>query len=255
MIEFQNVTRAYARKVAVDGLTLAVPPGELFALWDPTAPARRPRSGCSPDCLRPTGGRCGCAGTTWSQDLRDATRSIGYVPEEPFLYEKLSGREFLEFTAEMRGLDRASSASGSPRVGVLRARRVPRRPDGNLLARHEAADGVRLRAVARSARAGGRRADGRAGSAERAGGQGPARAGPTREPSSSCPPTPWPWPRRSPTASASWTTAGCTFWERRASCSTSGPAPHLAGGPVPGTDQRGERTGTERGRREGRRNG
>ena len=39
-------------------------------------------------------------------DARHAAHSIGYVPDEPFLYDKLSGREFLEFIAEMRGLDR-----------------------------------------------------------------------------------------------------------------------------------------------------
>ena len=58
--------------------------------------------------LRPTSGTVRVCGHDLVGDVRRATRAIGYVPDEPFLYDKLSGREFLEFIAEMRGLDRAT---------------------------------------------------------------------------------------------------------------------------------------------------
>jgi ABC-2 type transport system ATP-binding protein len=60
--------------------------------------------------LQPTAGVVRVCGHDLVGDVRNATRGIGYVPDEPFLYDKLSGREFLEFTAEMRGLDRPTVA-------------------------------------------------------------------------------------------------------------------------------------------------
>ena len=106
MIEFHNVTRTYARKVAVDDLTLTVPPGELFALLGPNGAGKTTTIKMLVGLLRPTSGNVAACGHDLVDDVRRATRSIGYVPEEPFLYDKLSGREFLEFAAEIRGLDR-----------------------------------------------------------------------------------------------------------------------------------------------------
>jgi ABC-2 type transport system ATP-binding protein len=108
MIEFHHVTRNYARKVAVDGLSLTVPPGELFALLGPNGAGKTTTIKMLAGLLRPTSGRVVACGCDLVGDVRRATRCMGYVPEEPFLYDKLSGREFLEFAAEMRGLDRAA---------------------------------------------------------------------------------------------------------------------------------------------------
>ena len=108
MIEFDNVTRTYARKVAVDELTLTIPSGELFALLGPNGAGKTTTIRMLTGLLRPTAGVVRACGYDLVRDVRRATRAIGYVPEEPFLYDKLSGREFLEFVAEMRGLDRSS---------------------------------------------------------------------------------------------------------------------------------------------------
>lgn len=110
MIEFENVTRAFANKVAVNGLTLNIPSGELFALLGPNGAGKTTTIKMLTGLLRPTRGTVRVCGFDLSKDVRRAARSIGYVPEEPFLYDKLSGREFLEFTAEMRGLDRSETA-------------------------------------------------------------------------------------------------------------------------------------------------
>jgi ABC-2 type transport system ATP-binding protein len=106
MIEFENATRNYARKVAVDRLTLTIPPGELFALLGPNGAGKTTTIKMLTGLLRPMGGSVRVCGHDVVTDLRLAALSIGYVPEEPFLYEKLTGRELLEFVAEMRGLDR-----------------------------------------------------------------------------------------------------------------------------------------------------
>jgi ABC-2 type transport system ATP-binding protein len=110
MIEFENATRTYARKVAVDRLTLKVPSGELFALLGPNGAGKTTTIRMLTGLLRPTAGSVRASGYDLVADTRLATQSIGYVPEEPFLYDKLSGREFLEFTAEMRGLDGSAKA-------------------------------------------------------------------------------------------------------------------------------------------------
>lgn len=108
MIEFDHITRSYANKVAVQGVTLTVPPGELFALLGPNGAGKTTTIKMLTGLLRPTSGSVRVCGYDLVSDPQRATRTIGYVPEEPFLYEKLSGREFLEFAAEMRGFDQAT---------------------------------------------------------------------------------------------------------------------------------------------------
>jgi ABC-2 type transport system ATP-binding protein len=106
MIEFNHVTRAYSRKVAVDDLTLTVSPGEIFALLGANGAGKTTTIKMLTGLLRPDAGTIRVCGRDIRDDLRQALRCLGYVPDEPFLYDKLSGREFLEFAAEMRGLDR-----------------------------------------------------------------------------------------------------------------------------------------------------
>ena len=110
MIEFDRVTRRYASKVAVDKLTLTVPPGELFALLGPNGAGKTTTIKMLAGLLRPMEGTVRVCGHDVVADLRFAAKSIGYVPEEPFLYDKLTGRELLEFVGEMRGLTRSDIA-------------------------------------------------------------------------------------------------------------------------------------------------
>jgi ABC-2 type transport system ATP-binding protein len=106
MIEFNDVIRSYARKVAVDHFTLTVASGELFALLGPNGAGKTTTIKMLAGLLRPMGGSIRVCGHDVVTAARLAAHSIGYVPEEPFLYDKLSGLEFLEFVAEMRGLSR-----------------------------------------------------------------------------------------------------------------------------------------------------
>jgi ABC-2 type transport system ATP-binding protein len=108
MIDFDKVTRTFARTVAVNGLTLSIPSGQLFALLGPNGAGKTTAIKMLTGLLRPSEGTVHVCGHNVVDDTRHATRLIGYVPEEPFLYDKLSGREFLEFAAEMRGFDRAT---------------------------------------------------------------------------------------------------------------------------------------------------
>ncbi|MBN1911178.1 MAG: ABC transporter ATP-binding protein [Pirellulales bacterium] len=106
MIELHNVVRTYGRKVAVDGLTMTVPEGELFAFLGPNGAGKTTTIKMMVGLLRPDSGTVRIAGLDVVTHARQAAAVLGYVPEEPYLYEKLTGREFLEFTARVRGFDR-----------------------------------------------------------------------------------------------------------------------------------------------------
>ncbi|HYW80164.1 MAG TPA: ABC transporter ATP-binding protein [Thermoguttaceae bacterium] len=109
MIEFDHITRTYGNKLAVDELALTIQPGELFALLGPNGAGKTTTIKMLVGLLRPTAGSVRVCGHDVVGQTREATAVLGYVPDEPFLYDKLTGREFLEFAAEMRGLDRATT--------------------------------------------------------------------------------------------------------------------------------------------------
>ena len=110
MIELKHVTRRYGSKVAVDDLDLTVAPGELFAFLGPNGAGKTTTIKMLVGLLRPSEGTVRVCGKNVVAETRQAARRIGYVPDEPFLYEKLSGREFLQFVAEMHGLQRRCKA-------------------------------------------------------------------------------------------------------------------------------------------------
>jgi ABC-2 type transport system ATP-binding protein len=110
MIRFDAVTRKYGTKVAVDHLDLIVPPGEVFAFLGPNGAGKTTAIKMLTGLLQPTSGTVTVCGHNTATEAREASRFLGYVPEESFLYDKLTGREFLEFVAEMRGMTAAEKA-------------------------------------------------------------------------------------------------------------------------------------------------
>jgi ABC-2 type transport system ATP-binding protein len=115
MIEFQGVSRKYGRKLAVSELNLTVPPGELFAFLGPNGAGKTTTIRMLVGLLRPSSGTVRVCDRDTVSDARQATQFIGYVPDDAFLYDKLSGREFLRFVAEMRGLDGSQTAAAIDR--------------------------------------------------------------------------------------------------------------------------------------------
>jgi ABC-2 type transport system ATP-binding protein len=105
MIELDNVTRTYGDKTAVAGLTLNVPPGELFAFLGPNGAGKTTTIKMLVGLLRPSSGHVRLGGFDVVSEPRRACALLGYVPDVPFLYDKLSGREFLHFIAGMYGYD------------------------------------------------------------------------------------------------------------------------------------------------------
>ncbi len=106
MIEFAHVTRTYGQKTAVDDLSLAIPRGELFALLGPNGAGKTTTIKMLVGLLRPSRGDVRVCGHDLVSDPRGAHLHLGYVPDEPCLYDKLTAREFLGFIAAMYGIPR-----------------------------------------------------------------------------------------------------------------------------------------------------
>jgi ABC-2 type transport system ATP-binding protein len=110
MIELANVTKRYGPKVAVQGLNLSVPAGELFAFLGPNGAGKTTTIKMLCGLLFPTEGTVTVGGFELRAHGDQARRLVSYVPDQPYLYEKLTGREFLQFTCDLYGLDRAHAA-------------------------------------------------------------------------------------------------------------------------------------------------
>ena len=101
MIKIENVTKVYGRTVAVESLTLEVNAGEVFGLLGPNGAGKTTTLKMLAGLLIPTSGTMTVDGHDAQKDPVAAKRVIGFVPDKPFIYEKLSGREFLEFVREV----------------------------------------------------------------------------------------------------------------------------------------------------------
>jgi ABC-2 type transport system ATP-binding protein len=104
MIHLNRVTKRYGNKLAVQELTLEIPAGELFAFLGPNGAGKTTTIKMMCGLLFPTSGSVSIGGYDMARQGDLARQLIAYVPDQPYLYEKLTGREFLEFVAEMYGL-------------------------------------------------------------------------------------------------------------------------------------------------------
>ncbi len=101
MISIENVTKRYGAKVAVENLSLHIPAGELFAFLGPNGAGKTTTIKMLCGLLFPTAGTVRIGGFDVRTEGDHARALISYVPDQPFLYEKLTGREFLRFTADL----------------------------------------------------------------------------------------------------------------------------------------------------------
>lgn len=100
-IELRAAAKHFGDKVAVNNLTLTIPRGELFAFLGPNGAGKTTTIRMIVGLLRPTEGTVSVCGHCMSGDGLPARAQLAYVPDQPFLYDKLTGREFLHFVAEM----------------------------------------------------------------------------------------------------------------------------------------------------------
>jgi ABC-2 type transport system ATP-binding protein len=106
MIQLDKVTKQYGTKTAVHEMSLEVPAGELFAFLGPNGAGKTTTIKMLCGLLFPTSGSVRVGGYDLRTDGNRARQLLSYVPDQPYLYEKLTGREFLQFIADMYGLSR-----------------------------------------------------------------------------------------------------------------------------------------------------
>ncbi|MCD6339997.1 MAG: ABC transporter ATP-binding protein [Verrucomicrobia bacterium] len=106
MIKLENVTKRFGDLVAVDSLDLHVPAGELFAILGPNAAGKTTTIKLITGLIQPTQGRVLLAGRDVQQEPIEARRRLAYVPDFPFLYDKLTPWEFFRFIGELFRMDR-----------------------------------------------------------------------------------------------------------------------------------------------------
>jgi ABC-2 type transport system ATP-binding protein len=104
MITLDHVSKVYGTRAAVTDLNLNIPEGELFAFLGPNGAGKTTTIKMMCGLLFPTAGRVLIGGHDMQRDGDRARPLLSYVPDQPYLYEKLTGRELLQFIADMYGL-------------------------------------------------------------------------------------------------------------------------------------------------------
>jgi len=113
MIRFQQVCKTFAGTEVVHGLDLTVAPGELFGFLGPNGAGKTTTIRMATGMLRPSSGTISIAGFDVHRDGAQVRRRIGHVPDQPYLYDKLTGREFLEFSSALYGVEPAIASKRS----------------------------------------------------------------------------------------------------------------------------------------------
>lgn len=116
MIELHEIVKKFGSFTAVDNLNLVIQPGQFFGFLGPNGAGKTTTIKMLTGLYSPTSGTCIVDGHDVHKNPLPAKRSFGYVPDQPYLYEKLTGREFLYFVGGLFGM--SSEATGR-RIGEL----------------------------------------------------------------------------------------------------------------------------------------
>jgi len=105
MIELKDLTKKYVDFLAVDHLNLSIQKGEIFGFIGPNGAGKTTTIKMIGGVLEPTSGSIMIAGINMKNHPEKAKSKIGFIPDRPYLYEKLTGMEFLKFVADLYGVD------------------------------------------------------------------------------------------------------------------------------------------------------
>jgi ABC-2 type transport system ATP-binding protein len=104
MLDVSELTKEYYRRPVVDRVTFSVRAGEVLGYLGPNGSGKSTTVRMLTGVLDPTSGEVRYNGRSIRHDLLAYKRVLGYVPEEPFLYPYLTGREYLQLCGRLRGL-------------------------------------------------------------------------------------------------------------------------------------------------------
>jgi ABC-2 type transport system ATP-binding protein len=101
MIELVHLVKKFGEVVAVNDLTLTIPRGEFFAMLGPNAAGKTTTLKMLAGLMKPSSGSARVAGYDVQTAPLEAHRCLAFVPDFPFLYDKLTSAEFFRFTGEL----------------------------------------------------------------------------------------------------------------------------------------------------------
>ncbi len=116
MLELKGVVKRYGAFEAVKGLDLRAERGEIFGFLGPNGAGKTTTIRMVAGVLRPTAGEVLVDGVNVADEPEKAKAKVGYIPDRPYLYEKLSGGEFLRFVAGLWGRDGAEAERRGERL-------------------------------------------------------------------------------------------------------------------------------------------
>ncbi|MEO5798174.1 MAG: ABC transporter ATP-binding protein [Gemmatimonadales bacterium] len=105
MIVLRGVVKKYGSFEAVKGIDLEITKGELFGFLGPNGAGKTTTMRMIAGILAPTAGTIEIGGVNLLRDPMGAKAKMGFIPDRPFVYDKLTGAEFLRFTAALYGED------------------------------------------------------------------------------------------------------------------------------------------------------
>ena len=104
MIKLKEITKNFGEFQAVENLNLTVNKGEIFGFLGPNGAGKTTTIKMIAGVLLPSAGTITIGGIDMQKQPEAAKRKIGFIPDRPYLYEKLTGMEFLKFTADLYGV-------------------------------------------------------------------------------------------------------------------------------------------------------
>jgi ABC-2 type transport system ATP-binding protein len=116
VIEVRGLRKTFGDVVAVDDLSFSVPAGEIFGFLGPNGAGKTTTIRMLTCLAKPTSGTATVAGFDILTQPLEAKRRLGYLAENPYLYLKLSGREFLDFLGDLYGVPRVNAAARADRL-------------------------------------------------------------------------------------------------------------------------------------------
>src|SRR5580692_6374231 len=101
MIELVHLVKRFGDLTAVNDISLTIPRGEFFAMLGPNAAGKTTTLKLLAGLMKPTSGNARVCGFDMQSQPLEARRHIAYVPDFPFLYDKLTAWEFFRFTGQL----------------------------------------------------------------------------------------------------------------------------------------------------------
>ena len=128
MIRIEHLTKRFGEVTAVDDLTLDVPAGELLCFLGPNGAGKTTTIKVLTGLVRPTSGRAWIGRHDIHADPLAAKQMVGYIPDMPYLYDRLTVAEFFDFSGELYGMPAATIRSREEELfdtfGLLKSRAV-----------------------------------------------------------------------------------------------------------------------------------